>query len=84
MDNPILELQRFKQVNRTESLDQLAEVIESFADNQGQIRGIFAHHNAKQMADACRHFTGNKITFLTTNWGIRQQAVYLYWENKGL
>ena len=73
---------KYKAVNATKSLEELAQVIESFADDDGKIQGRSKKFNAKTMAETCRNYKlHNYPNFLTRNWGIRQQAMMLnYYE----
>lgn len=74
------ELEKFQQVNNCRSLEDLANLIELFANNEGKIVGSHSEHSAKKMADACRELINNqsfKFNRLTRNYGIRQQALYL-------
>jgi hypothetical protein len=78
------ELNKWEIVHATESLDGLAKVIESFANEEGKIAGSEKWHNAQLMADNCRtlgqvekHQQIRYLNFLTRRYGIRQQALYL-------
>lgn len=83
------ELEKYQAVNDTKSLEELADVIESFADEYGQIQGKYELHDAGLMAERCRKLVGfdlwkSYITLgrirlgqLTRKYGIRQQAIYL-------
>ena len=70
--------ERFKAVNKTRSLEELAQVIESFADNDGMIQGLTKEFDANNMANLCRSLNIHlSFNTLTRNWGIRQQALML-------
>ncbi|MEN6292339.1 MAG: hypothetical protein ABFD07_10060 [Methanobacterium sp.] len=71
------DLEKFQAVNKCESYDELAKVIESFADEHGQIEGRRDSFSAKRMAEACRNFNSVRANKLTREWGIRQQALYI-------
>lgn len=76
------DIERFEKVNATESLEELAQVIISFADDLGFIEGRTRKFNAILMAESCRKFSWFNVNTLTRNWGIRQQAMMLnYYEN---
>lgn len=76
------DLIRYNAVNQTESLKELANVIRSFADEDGMIQGRKRKFNAERMAAICEgavdvHIDEFKFNLLTRNWGIRQQAMML-------
>ena len=81
----LITLEKYTKVNQTKSLEELAKVIESFADENGQIEGNSALHDVDKMVEVC-----NLLKFvdlegdvrkvysnLTRRYGIRQQAIYL-------
>ena len=70
-------LQKFEIVNACETLEELADVIESFADEEGFIKGRTRSFNAKTMANACRLYAQLPKNCLTREFGIRQQAMYI-------
>lgn len=73
-----IEINRFRAVNNTKTLEELADVIESFCNDNGEIKGKSNTLNGLKMAEYCRTFTNQSDDrYLTRNWGIRQQAVYL-------
>lgn len=70
--------QKYDAVNKCETLEQLAAVIESFVDQNGMIQGRTKMFNGNKMADKCRHF--NVVSYpnvLIREFGIRQQAMYI-------
>ena len=74
-------LEKFEQVNKCETFEELAEVILSFGDTiQGRNKVFFTKH----MASMCRMFdTLPTPNYLTREFGIRQQALYIqYYEKK--
>lgn len=75
------ELEKYQAVNRTNSLEELAQVIESFAEN-GRIEGREQDFDVANMANYCRNYSESIHNFLTRKWGIRQQAMYLLFYNK--
>lgn len=83
------ELARYDAVNECETIEELQEVILSFADERGEIKGRTRYFNAQKMADfALKYYedeSDNEVyppNLLTRNWGIRQQAMYIKWVNK--
>lgn len=73
----------YRRVHSCESLEELAKVIESLADINGQIQGKTKKFDAKAMADVCRQFTPALHRNLTREFGIRQQAFYiLFYDGK--
>jgi hypothetical protein len=70
-------LKKYEKVNDCETLEQLADVIESFADDDGFIHGRTRYFSTKSMADICREYTLEKHNGLTREFGIRQQAMYI-------
>ena len=75
------ELSKWETVHATESLDGLAKVIESFANEEGKIAGTGKWYDAKEMAQHCRNVAGinpfASLRCLTRHYGIRKQALYL-------
>lgn len=69
------ELEKYQKVNACESLEELAVVIENFADVKGFIQGKSRQFNAKLMASICRRYTLVEHNMLTREFGIRQQAM---------
>jgi len=73
MDN----LRKYEKVNECDTLNQLALVIESFADENGKIQGRQKQFDAKKMAENCRNYNLGIHNSLTREFGIRQQAMYI-------
>lgn len=71
------ELLKYEKVNKCETLDQLADVIDSFADGDGKIVGRTKRFDAKVMSNICRRYTYGEHNMLTREYGIRQQALYI-------
>ena len=82
----LLKLTIWTRVNASKTLEELAEVIESAADEEGMIEGRRRKFSAKKMADFCRQLgtPENDVPFttLTRNYGIRQQALYIVGKSK--
>lgn len=76
------ELQRYEAVNKAETLQELAEVIRSFANDEGIIEGRTRGFDAERMARNCEMFDQIPPNALTRNYGIRQQALYIQYYNK--
>lgn len=75
-------LSKYEHVNSCESLSELADVIRSFADEDGMIQGRSRKFSAKAMADLCENFDNHPPNVLTREFGIRQQAMYLSYYSK--
>lgn len=73
----IKELETFYKVNEAKSLEELADIILSLADNDGMIQGKTDKFNAERMAAHCLDFQLHNANVLTRMYGIRQQAMYL-------
>lgn len=71
------ELEKYQAVNACETFEELASVIESFADEDGMIQGRTRKFSAERMAWNCRNFTIAQPNVLTREFGIRQQAMYI-------
>lgn len=76
-------LEMYDKVNQCETLDQLAEVIESLANDEGMIQGRTREFAAKNMAWACRKYDQMNKNVLTREFGIRQQAMYILYYTRG-
>lgn len=77
------ELDKFKAVNKCKSLNELALVIESFADENGFIQGKGKRFIAKNMSLICKRYSAIEHNLLTRDFGIRQQALYiLFYDNE--
>jgi hypothetical protein len=70
--------QYWELVNRSETFEELANVILKMANNNGMIQGRDRKFNAEHMANNCINFKelGNP-RLLTREFGIRQQALYI-------
>jgi len=77
-------LERYEKVNACETFEQLADVILSFCDADGNILGRRYQFDGKRMAENCRNFKElPRPNPLTREFGIRQQAMYIdYYTNK--
>lgn len=73
------DLERYEAVNKCETLKELAEVIRSFADDNDEIQGRSIKLNASNMVRVCEDpsLLVTFPNFLTRQWGIRQQAMYI-------
>lgn len=71
------ELERYEAVNNANTLEKLADVVRSFADENGMIQGRERQFNAEDMAEKCANCFMHPYEVLTRNWGIRQQAMML-------
>ena len=69
--------EKYDAVNACKTLDKLAKVIESFADENGSIQGRTRSFDAKDMALACLRFQTGSKNKLTREFGIRQQAMMI-------
>ena len=74
-------LEVYDRVNQTESFEELAEVIRSLADENGNIQGRTRTFPAENMARACEIFPQVNKNTLTREFGIRQQAMYIEYYN---
>lgn len=75
------ELEKYERVNKCETLDELADAIESFADESGLIKGKTRFFNADKMSNYCRTYSYKVHNTLTREYGIRQQALYILFYN---
>lgn len=75
------DLEKYEAVNKCESLEQLSEVIRTFADENGMIQGRTRKFDANKMAHACLAFGIIQPNCLTREFGIRQQAFYIEYYN---
>lgn len=69
--------EKYDAVNSAKTFIELADIIESFADKTGNVRGRSRFFNAKEMADKCRNFPMLRSNSLTKEFGIRQQAMMI-------
>lgn len=76
------DLEKYQAVNKCETLEELAQCILSFADENGVIEGRTRPFEAKLMANACRGYSLHYPNVLTREWGIRQQAMYILFYSK--
>lgn len=77
VDQQLSELGKYKAVNATKNLKELAEVILSLADPNGMIQGRELAFTADRMAENCLNIENVPSNTLTRMYGIRQQALYL-------
>lgn len=71
----MIELEKYQKVNECKTREELAQVIESFADQDGFIQGRKRQFKAGIMASICRRYTLAEHNMLTREFGIRQQAM---------
>lgn len=72
------ELEKYELVNKCETFEELAKVIESLGNKGGHIEGRTIIMSTKRMAAYCRNFMKVPIIrVLTRKFGIRQQALYI-------
>lgn len=77
------ELEKYQEVNKCETLKELSNVIRGFADINGEVMGRTRPFSAEKMAINCEHYSLGTHNWLTREFGIRQQAMYiLSYENK--
>lgn len=76
------DLEKYEAVNKSETLEDLAKVIESFADEKGDIQGRTKKFSAVRMASFCRHYSLDLHNTLTREFGIRQQAMMILFYNR--
>lgn len=81
-ENSKSDLKKYEAVNKCETLDELADVILSFADKKGMIKGRIKSFNAKSMSEACRNYSFAIHNSLTREFGIRQQALMILLYNQ--
>ncbi len=70
------DLEKYEKVNKTETLEELADVIRSFAE-YGVIQGRTRFFDAEDMALVCEEYNYTNHNLLTREFGIRQQAMML-------
>lgn len=73
--------QIYDKVNQCETLDELAFVIKGLADSEGMIQGRENKFNAVRMANYCVNYSSYPKNYLTREFGIRQQAMYILYYN---
>lgn len=75
------DLEKYEAVNACETLGSLAQVILSFADEDGMIQGRTKKFNAELMAHSAKNYNvlvrTHQANVLTREFGIRQQAMYI-------
>ncbi len=75
-----IELQRYERVNKCETIDELCDVLKSFADDSGHIQGRYKTFEADNMIAWARAFYNGETIFanrVTREYGLRQQLLYL-------
>ena len=77
------ELEKFQKVNKCETVEELANVVLSFADEHEMIQGRKRLFDANKMAFAVRLVVSGDVipNALTREFGIRQQALYIKYYN---
>lgn len=70
-------LEKYEAVNKTETLQELADVIRSFANEEGMIQGRTRQFSAEAMAKMCENYDYAIHNRLTREFGIRQQAMMI-------
>jgi len=73
------ELGKYEMVNNAETLKELAKAIRFVTDSDGKIQGRSKVWDADTMAKYCETLTPETFYMLTRNFGIRQQAIMLYY-----
>ena len=78
------EVSRYRRVNACESVKDLEETILSFSDEDGMIQGRTRKFEASSMAKMVHPVVNGTAmpNFLTREFGIRQQALYLAYYEK--
>lgn len=78
------DLEKFQLVNRCETTEELRNVVLSFCDSYGNIKGRTRTFNGLKMASSIEAVVNNNYpaNVLTREFGIRQQALYLAYYNK--
>lgn len=73
------DLQKWQAVNQCENEKSLHNLVIEFADEEGMIQGRERKFSATEMAHRIHDVLHNDYsnTYLTREFGIRQQAVYL-------
>jgi len=69
--------QKYDIVNSCETLEELANVIRTFAGVNGMIEGRKKFFDAEKMANHCENYHNVHPNLLTREFGIRQQAIYI-------
>ena len=71
------DLEKYEAVNKCQTLNDLAQLILDFADENNEIQGKKRNFDAVKMAEFCLNFNWWDVNILTRNWGIRQQAMMI-------
>lgn len=73
------ELETWQEVNKCETPQRLAFIINKLADPEGMIQGRERKFDAAKMIKGLNYFMADEIpaNVLTREYGIRQQAIYL-------
>lgn len=73
------ELEKYQLINSCETVVELEEAIVKIADSLGNIAGREKTFNAEYMSSFVRCIVNDSCDprYLTRNYGIRQQALYL-------
>jgi hypothetical protein len=73
------ELETWQEVNKCETPQHLAFIINKLADPEGMIQGRERKFDAVKMIKGLNYFMADEIpaNVLTREFGIRQQAIYL-------
>ena len=75
----------YEAVNKCETYEELAKVIRKIGVD-GMIQGRIRPFDSEKMAGACENFDTymnvGKPNVLTREFGIRQQAMYIYYSEK--
>ena len=71
-------LECYELVNKCETYEELGAAIRSIADDNGMIQGKVQQFDAGKMANFAEEFVSGRANCLTRAFGIRQQALYIY------
>jgi hypothetical protein len=73
------ELETWQEVNKCETPQHLAFIINKLADPEGMIQGRERKFDAVKMIKGLNYFMADEVpaNVLTREFGIRQQAIYL-------
>ena len=74
------DLEKYEAVNKCKTLKELSEVVLQISEG-GIIKGRTRSFDAVTMADNCSRFTLNYYRTLTREFGIRQQAIMICFQN---
>ena len=70
-------LEIYDKVNKCKTFKELANIIRSLADDNGEIQGRTKKFSAKRMAEYCECYHSVPVNTLTREFGIRQQAMHI-------